>query len=94
VPRHDPLRMTGQVAVLDMLCTGRLRFDAASSMMVNALRDGFMEGEGRCYKQPTIAIRPRPQLRRAHLCRSLVSPLMRFVCPAYARSDTLLQRLP
>jgi len=46
--------MTGQVAVLDMLCTGRLRFDAASSMIVNALRDGFMEGEGRFYKQPQL----------------------------------------
>jgi alkanesulfonate monooxygenase SsuD/methylene tetrahydromethanopterin reductase-like flavin-dependent oxidoreductase (luciferase family) len=38
----------------------RERFDEASSMIVNALRNGFMEGEGRFYKQPKVAIRPRP----------------------------------
>jgi alkanesulfonate monooxygenase SsuD/methylene tetrahydromethanopterin reductase-like flavin-dependent oxidoreductase (luciferase family) len=86
LPWHDPLRVAEQIAVLDLLCQGRVRFgmgrglarrefeafrgtmdesrerfDEASSMIVNALRDGFMEGEGRFYKQPKIAIRPRPQ---------------------------------
>jgi alkanesulfonate monooxygenase SsuD/methylene tetrahydromethanopterin reductase-like flavin-dependent oxidoreductase (luciferase family) len=37
----------------------RERLDEASSMIVNALRNGFMEGEGRFYKQPKVAIRPR-----------------------------------
>jgi alkanesulfonate monooxygenase SsuD/methylene tetrahydromethanopterin reductase-like flavin-dependent oxidoreductase (luciferase family) len=86
LPWHDPLRVVEQVAVLDMLCKGRLRFgmgrglarrefvafrgtmdesrerfDEASSMIVNALRNGFMEGDGTFYKQPKIDIRPRPQ---------------------------------
>ena len=88
LPWHDPLRVVEQVAVLDMLCQGRLRFgmgrglarrefaafrgtmdesrerfDEASSMIVNALRNGFMEGDGTFYKQPKIDIRPRPKYR-------------------------------
>ena len=30
-------------------------------MIVNALKTGFMEGDGPYYKQPRIEIRPRPQ---------------------------------
>ena len=30
-------------------------------MIVNAVRIGFMEGDGPYYKQPRIEIRPRPQ---------------------------------
>ncbi len=86
LPWHDPLRVAEQVAMLDMLCKGRLRFgmgrglarrefeafrgtmnesrerfDEAAPMIVNALRNGFMEGDGPHYTQPKIAIRPRPQ---------------------------------
>jgi alkanesulfonate monooxygenase SsuD/methylene tetrahydromethanopterin reductase-like flavin-dependent oxidoreductase (luciferase family) len=39
----------------------RERFDEASQMIVKALRDGFIEGDGKFYKQPKIDIRPRPQ---------------------------------
>jgi len=39
----------------------RERFDEAAPMIVNALRTGFIEGDGTFYKQPRIAIRPRPQ---------------------------------
>ena len=85
LPWHDPLRVAEQVAILDMLCKGRLRFgmgrglarrefeafrgtmdesrerfDEAAPMIVNALRNGFMEGDGPYYKQPKIEIRPRP----------------------------------
>src|SRR5712691_10716739 len=38
----------------------RARFDEAAPMIVNALRTGFIEGDGTFYKQPRIAIRPRP----------------------------------
>jgi alkanesulfonate monooxygenase SsuD/methylene tetrahydromethanopterin reductase-like flavin-dependent oxidoreductase (luciferase family) len=86
LPWHDPLRVAEQVAMLDMLCKGRLRFgmgrglarrefeafrgsmdesrerfDEAAPMIVNALRTGFMEGNGPHYNQPKISIRPRPQ---------------------------------
>lgn len=86
LPWHDPLRVAEQVAMLDMLCKGRLRFgmgrglarrefeafrgtmdesrerfDEASHMIVKALRNGFIEGDGKFYKQPKIDIRPRPQ---------------------------------
>ena len=39
----------------------RGRFDEAAPMIVEALRTGFMEGDGKYYKQPRIEIRPRPQ---------------------------------
>ncbi len=86
LPWHDPLRVAEQVAMLDMLCKGRLRFgmgrglarrefeafrgtmnesrerfDEAAPMIVQALRSGVMEGDGKYYKQPRIEIRPRPQ---------------------------------
>src|SRR5712691_8675507 len=39
----------------------RERFDEAAPMIVNALTTGFIEGDGTFYKQPRIAIRPRPE---------------------------------
>jgi alkanesulfonate monooxygenase SsuD/methylene tetrahydromethanopterin reductase-like flavin-dependent oxidoreductase (luciferase family) len=39
----------------------RGRFDEAAPMIVEALRTGFMEGNGRFYKQPRIELRPRPK---------------------------------
>src|SRR5215510_11076707 len=39
----------------------RGRFDEAAPMIVNALRTGFIEGDGKFYKQPRIEIRPRPR---------------------------------
>ncbi|MGE5151765.1 MAG: LLM class flavin-dependent oxidoreductase [Rhodospirillaceae bacterium] len=39
----------------------RGRFDEAAPMIVNALKTGFMEGNGQHYKQPRTEIRPRPQ---------------------------------
>ncbi len=39
----------------------RERFDEAAPMIVNALRNGFMEGDGKHYKQPKIDIRPKPK---------------------------------
>src|SRR6202011_353451 len=39
----------------------RGRFDEAAPMIINALKTGFMEGDGPYYKQPRIEIRPRPQ---------------------------------
>jgi alkanesulfonate monooxygenase SsuD/methylene tetrahydromethanopterin reductase-like flavin-dependent oxidoreductase (luciferase family) len=38
----------------------RARFDEAAPMIVNALKTGFIEGNGPYYKQPRIEIRPRP----------------------------------
>ena len=38
----------------------RARFDEAAPMIVNALKTGFIEGNGPFYKQPRIEIRPRP----------------------------------
>src|ERR671911_657539 len=38
----------------------RGRFDEAAPMIVNALKTGFIEGDGKYYKQPRIAIQPRP----------------------------------
>ncbi|MBL6951437.1 MAG: LLM class flavin-dependent oxidoreductase [Alphaproteobacteria bacterium] len=39
----------------------RGRFDEAASMIVDALKTGFIEGDGPYYQQPRIEIRPRPQ---------------------------------
>ncbi len=39
----------------------RERFDEASAMILNALRAGFIEGDGKYFKQPRIEIRPRPE---------------------------------
>lgn len=38
----------------------RERFDEAAAMIVQALETGFMEGDGKFYKQPRTEIRPRP----------------------------------
>ena len=39
----------------------RERFDEAAPMIVNALKTGFIEGDGKFYKQTRTEIRPRPQ---------------------------------
>ncbi len=39
----------------------RARFDEASAMIVEALRTGFVEGDGPHYPQPRIELRPRPK---------------------------------
>jgi alkanesulfonate monooxygenase SsuD/methylene tetrahydromethanopterin reductase-like flavin-dependent oxidoreductase (luciferase family) len=39
----------------------RGRFDEAAPMIINALKTGFIEGDGPFYKQPRTEIRPRPQ---------------------------------
>ena len=39
----------------------RGRFDEAAPMIVNALKTGFIEGDGPYYKQPRVELRPRPQ---------------------------------
>jgi alkanesulfonate monooxygenase SsuD/methylene tetrahydromethanopterin reductase-like flavin-dependent oxidoreductase (luciferase family) len=39
----------------------RERFDEAAPMIVHALNTGFIEGDGKFYKQPRTEIRPRPQ---------------------------------
>jgi len=39
----------------------RGRFDEAAPMIINALKTGFMEGDGQYYRQPRTEIRPRPQ---------------------------------
>src|SRR5579863_7265588 len=38
----------------------RERFDEAAPMIVEALRTGFIEGDGKHYKQPRVELRPRP----------------------------------
>jgi alkanesulfonate monooxygenase SsuD/methylene tetrahydromethanopterin reductase-like flavin-dependent oxidoreductase (luciferase family) len=38
----------------------RGRFDEAAPMIVNALKTGFIEGDGPYYQQPRIELRPRP----------------------------------
>lgn len=39
----------------------RERFDEAAPMIISALKTGFIEGDGKFYKQPRVEIRPRPQ---------------------------------
>ncbi|MDN3566407.1 LLM class flavin-dependent oxidoreductase [Paeniroseomonas aquatica] len=39
----------------------RERFDEAAPMIIEALRTGFMEGDGKFYRQPRVELRPRPQ---------------------------------
>jgi alkanesulfonate monooxygenase SsuD/methylene tetrahydromethanopterin reductase-like flavin-dependent oxidoreductase (luciferase family) len=39
----------------------RERFDEAAPMILEALRTGYIEGNGKYYKQPRTAIRPRPE---------------------------------
>ena len=39
----------------------RTRFDEAAPMIIEALKTGFMEGDGEHYPQPRIEIRPRPK---------------------------------
>lgn len=39
----------------------RERFDEAAPMIINALRTGFIEGNGKFYRQPRVELRPRPQ---------------------------------
>jgi len=39
----------------------RERFDEAARMIVDALDTGWMEGDGKFYRQPRIELRPRPQ---------------------------------
>src|SRR3954454_5555589 len=39
----------------------RERFDEAAPMIVGALRTGWIEGDGKHYKQPRVEIRPRPE---------------------------------
>jgi alkanesulfonate monooxygenase SsuD/methylene tetrahydromethanopterin reductase-like flavin-dependent oxidoreductase (luciferase family) len=39
----------------------RERFDEAAPMILEALRTGFIEGNGKYYKQPRTAIRPKPE---------------------------------
>ena len=39
----------------------RERFDEAAPMIVNAVRTGVMEGNGKFYQQPRIELRPRPK---------------------------------
>jgi alkanesulfonate monooxygenase SsuD/methylene tetrahydromethanopterin reductase-like flavin-dependent oxidoreductase (luciferase family) len=39
----------------------RERFDESAAMILEALRTGWMEGNGKYYKQPRIELRPRPR---------------------------------
>src|ERR1700751_2288083 len=39
----------------------RERFDEAAAMILEALRTGWMEGDGKYYKQPRVELRPRPK---------------------------------
>ena len=39
----------------------RERFDEAAAMIIEGLRTGFVEGNGKHYKQPRIELRPRPE---------------------------------
>src|ERR1043166_9258550 len=76
IPWHDPLRVAENAAVLDLgrglarrefaafrisMDESRERFDEAEPMIVNALKTGFIEGNGKFYKQPRVELRPRPK---------------------------------
>lgn len=39
----------------------RERFDEAADLVLRALEEGFIEGDGRYYPQPRAAIRPKPE---------------------------------
>lgn len=41
----------------------RERFDESADLILAALRDGYMEGNGKFYPQPRAAIRPKPERR-------------------------------
>ena len=41
----------------------RERFDESAAMILEALRTGFIEGNGKYYKQPRIELRPRPKYK-------------------------------
>ena len=64
----------------------RERFDEAAPMIVNALKTGFIEGDGKFYKQPRIELRPRPQysFRRPHLRRRVERGLRSISPPSSA----------
>jgi len=39
----------------------RGRYDEGTALLLDALRTGFMEGEGKYFNQPRVEIRPRPE---------------------------------
>ena len=39
----------------------RERFDEAAAMIIAAVRTGWIEGDGKYYKQPRVELRPRPK---------------------------------
>src|ERR1700747_3769826 len=77
LPWNDPLRVAEKAIVLDMLSKGlprrefaasrqtmeesRERFDESAAMILEALRTGWIEGNGKYYQQPRIELRPRPK---------------------------------
>ena len=48
------------VAFRGTMDESRERFDEASAMILDALRTGYIEGDGKHYKQPRTPIRPKP----------------------------------
>jgi hypothetical protein len=59
----------------------RERFDESAAMILEALRTGWIEGNGKYYKQPRIELRPRPKysfdgrIYVAASCRRTVTPI-------------------
>jgi len=43
----------------------RERFDEAAPMILEALRSGWIEGNGKFYPQPKTPVRPRPERRKS-----------------------------